>query len=1282
LNFSAISAVARRGSILARCFGWILILLAACFSLLLLSLRYWFLPDIERYREDIASAISHASGQYVTIGEISADWEGFRPHMMLGMIRVHDKEGKTTLLLHRLRGTLSWLSILHGNFHFREIQIEQPDLVVRRDTKGVLHVAGFALNAELANDENGFSDWLLRQRRVTISNASVVWQDDQRAAPELELLIDLRLENRGNHHRFGIRAVPPAGLAAQMDMRGDFTGNSLNVPEEWRGRLYIQIDQADIAAWYAWLPVPQQIKLHHAVGALRLWAGIDGTEITKLTADMGLRNVAVQLAEGLPELDLAGLLGRVGWQKINDGRSEGAQWFARKLRARTRSKREYEPANFRLQIMPAQAGKAASGKLSVDGLNLKFLTDLVEYLPVSEPLRKQVATASPRGKIQSMRANWNGEWSAPVHFSARGKFANLGMKKSLYLPSFSGITGNVDATEKGGTLNLASERITLEFPETFHEPLILDFLTGQTSWRVSERDSVTLKFSNISFSNSGASGSAYGTYHFKTGGMDTIDLTGHMARADARYVALHIPATRAASSIRDWCEKSVVEGKFADVRFHLKGNPAEFPFSRDGTAILSVQAKASGVTLDNLPEWPKIENISGNLHLHGGRVGFDSAKGDTAGVQVSKAKVTIADINSPEAALQGEFEADGATRQFLKVAAKYIGNDYGVLPDKLKITGNGRLLLKLDLPLSHTGTVSVAGNYEFIDNLLDPGPHMPDLSNINGALFFNPSGIRIENLTGQLLGGPAIFNTADMPEGGILLSAAGKVNVDNLDESVLSKLTGAALPSRRYLGGSTAWRASARIRDKLVSVSVESTLQGIASSLPEPFAKRSADIVPSRLERKATGPDKDEVTLSYGGRAAAKFRRIKLGDGSYRTERGTVNFGAASAPLPGKTGITVNGALPALDVDQWRAFLKLFNSEAESSPGLTGVDVEIGALDFLGRRLNDVALSANKEDGTWYSSIIAEEINGNVIWDPSANGKVRARLNRLVIPAASPKPGAATHVRQQEKDLPALDVMADNFVVDDKKLGRLELIATPRARNWRIEKLHIFNPDSSINVRGVWQNQATPSRMQAALTVESNDIGKFLERLGHPDRVKRGSGKLEGSLSWHGGPQSIDYATLSGSFKINASRGQFPKFEPGIGRLFGIFDLRTLPRRIMLDFHDVFSEGFGFNDISGDIEIARGIAVTDDLKIEGPAARVVMKGEINLEAESQNLEMLVAPSLGLATPVVGVASMIVSKTLQTPVALKEYNITGTWSDPVVVKVSRDAQEREGADLAR
>ena len=67
------------------------------------------------------------------------------------------------------------------------------------------------------------------------------------------------------------------------------------------------------------------------------------------------------------------------------------------------------------------------------------------------------------------------------------------------------------------------------------------------------------------------------------------------------------------------------------------------------------------------------------------------------------------------------------------------------------------------------------------------------------------------------------------------------------------------------------------------------------------------------------------------------------------------------------------------------------------------------------------------------------------------------------------------------------------------------------------------------------------SRVQMNIKLAINDIDTFLTRLGYPNRVKRGSGKLEGSLSWLGGPQEVDYKSLSGEIKVRAKKGQFPK---------------------------------------------------------------------------------------------------------------------------------------------
>jgi uncharacterized protein (TIGR02099 family) len=1268
---------------------WILIAAAAFFSLLLLSLRYWVLPNIEQYREDIALALSRASGQHVTVGQISANWDGLRPHMMLGTISVYDREGNISLLLHRLEGTVSWRSILYGGLHFREIRIDQPDLIVRRDIAGVIHLAGFALENESGENENGFSNWLLRQKRVVINNASIVWQDDLRAAPELELLVNLLLENQDNRHRFGIRATPSAELAARLDMRGDFRGRSLDDPEQWRGQLFLQIDQANVALWQAWLPFPREIELKRGVGALRMWMGTDGLDIRKLTMDMRLSNVETQLAKNLPELVLSRVQGRVGWKKINDGVKEGFELSASRLSTFIPGKPQLQPLNFSLQMIPGQSGAAGSGRLSADKLNLQTLGDLTEYLPMADPLRNFLRQSSPRGEIDHVEAGWDGDLPSPSHFRAKGHFTNVGVKKSENLPAFGGITGNIDVTQRGGTLNISSRQASIELPDMFHEPLLLDTLTGQASWStVPGSEASEFRFNNISFSNPYAAGISYGSYRTGRDGRGMIDIEGHLTRADVSR-AIHYLPVRKDSPVRVWLEKSMAAGVITEARLHLKGNLDEFPFPQD-QGIFRLSINTSGATVDLMPEWPRIENISGNIQIQGNRVEFNGPQAGIDGTKLSRIKLRIRDIGESGAMLGCEAEAAGETRQFLELAARYgAGSLAGTLSDQISIAGNGKLQIKLDTPLTstrHPSHVKLAGSYQIIGNEINPGPDLPNLSDISGEIFFTESGISVNNIAARLFGGPMSLSSVDTRDGSIRMVALGKINLDNVYENWRRDAARSPQPWTRYLRGSAEWRGMVHIRNKLTSLSIESSLQGIASALPDPFSKAASDRIPLRFERKAAAVNQDSLVLSYGDIAAAKIRRILDESGKYQVERGAVAFGTASVPSPETPGISVSGTIRTLDLDQWRKIIGQAGQAggaAEAFPNITGVDLQLGNLTVFGRRFTDIELGARKIDEIWHSTVASNEISGDINWNPSGNGKILARLDKLVVPTSqstsspsSSRPDPGTQAKHQQKNPPALDVIVNDLILGNMRLGHLELKGAQHEQNWRIDKLRLSSPDSSIVAKGAWQSRTATPRVQAAITVESSDIGKFLMRLGHPDRVKRGTGKLEGKVSWDGNPLAINYPTMSGTFKLQAERGQFPRFEPGIGRLFGIFDLRALPRRVMLDFRDVFSEGFAFDDISGNIKIAHGVAVTDDLEIEGPAASIILNGEVNLEAETQKLNFKVIPSLGLVTPVVGLTEMIVNKALQSTPAPNEYDITGTWTNPIVVKKSGQAQERE------
>jgi uncharacterized protein YhdP len=347
-------------------------------------------------------------------------------------------------------------------------------------------------------------------------------------------------------------------------------------------------------------------------------------------------------------------------------------------------------------------------------------------------------------------------------------------------------------------------------------------------------------------------------------------------------------------------------------------------------------------------------------------------------------------------------------------------------------------------------------------------------------------------------------------------------------------------------------------------------------------------------------------------------------------------------------------------------------------------------VDLLGRRFNQFAVKATLQDGQWRGTVAGKELEGTVGWDPKGRGGIVARLKTLTIPAAETAVSAA-RPGAKYRDLPAIDLVAEQFVKNDKQLGRLELIANPRPDMWRIEKLRIVNPDAEFTAEGMWQTGLTEPRTQVSLRLDTPDAGKLLTRLGYPEGVRRGRAKLEGALAWRGAPYDFDYPSLSGGLLLEVRQGQFNKLDPGIGKLLGILSLQALPRRITLDFRDIFSEGFAFDDIVGAIKIDRGIAGTDSFRIQGPSARIVMAGEVDLARETQKLRVRVSPSVSdgvsiagalIGGPIAGVAAFLAQKILKDPLdqmVAHEYAVTGTWSEPVVSRTERTAAVPAEAD---
>jgi len=196
--------------------------------------------------------------------------------------------------------------------------------------------------------------------------------------------------------------------------------------------------------------------------------------------------------------------------------------------------------------------------------------------------------------------------------------------------------------------------------------------------------------------------------------------------------------------------------------------------------------------------------------------------------------------------------------------------------------------------------------------------------------------------------------------------------------------------------------------------------------------------------------------------------------------------------------------------------------------------------------------------------------------------------------------------------------------------------------------------------------------------------------MGMPGVIAKGRGKIEGQVSWLGSPFSPDYPSMSGGFNIAMESGQFLKADPGIAKLLGVLSLQSLPRRLALDFHDVFSDGFSFDFIRGDATIAQGMARTNNLQMKGVNAAVLMEGQADIAKETQSLKVVVIPEINVASasliysainPLVGLSTFLANVILRRPLIeanTQEFLIDGTWVDPRVTKVEHKTESQPAA----
>ena len=1240
--------------------------------LVALFFRFWVMPNIAGYEGALEAAASRAVGQPVEIGGLAADWHGVNPRLVLTDLRMTPPAGPP-LVLPRVEAVLSWLSLPLLDARLASLNLERPSLSLRRDARGVITVAGIPVNVPGA--PSPFPDWLLKQPRIVVRDAELTWLDEMLAAPELRLSrVRLLVENGFGRHRFGGIAQPTAAAARRLELRGDFRGDSVHDWAAWSGQAYARVDDARLDNWGRWAPWAQQ-AVKGGTGSLRFWLSLKAGQVTELAGDARLGQVAINLQEDLPDLRFDSLSGRVGWSRGKDGHD----FQVEQLRFQQPGAVPAEPASARISLAPDGQGGFRRIGVSARNLRLEAFTALTGAIPLPRKGHDFIAALNPRGLVETAE----GHWAGAADYAVKLRMREAGVKAYDAFPGVTGLSARLEANPSGGEAILEGHDLELSWDRVFRHDLTFKRLEAETRWQMAA-EAVTVNFQVGRVFSDDLEGTAEGRVALPRVGAPQVDIRAHLSHGEARAVHRYLPRP-VADHAYEWLRRGLQGGHSDDVRLTLKGDLGRFPFDRGGGVFKVAINMVDGV-LDYAEGWPRIEKVRGSLVFQDKAMVLNADSGRILDAELGPVKVVIPDLHSSvDEVVLVDGRARGDTQTFLEFIRQSPVNDYTQgFTAPFRAVGKGELALKLHIPVRRVDATTVSGNYALSGNRLDLGGTLPALADLNGVVGFTEKSLQAKGVRLSLLGQPAVLDLGDEALAGgdgkqVRVKLSGQVAAEALKDHLPPALAG-------RLRGATTWQADIGMNtERAIQLSLASNLVGLAVDLPQPLGKPAGQAVNFSLSSRPGG----EAGGGEGGRGvdllAARYGdllAVRAELGGARAPRVNLKLGGEEAAAPSADGLWISGNLRLLDLDAW---LDLAGDGGGESP-LKEASVSFNELRLFNRRLRDTHVRFRQAGHGWNASLAGREITGEVNLVPDGEGfRVLANLKKLTFPEALPGPTGVAETRTTPVGLRSLELNAGNLSWKGLDLGEARLRLSGVKHGFQVDSFILTLADSKVEARGLLaEHPRRPSRLD--LKVESGNLGKLLAQLGQPGRVRGAPAQVNGSLTWLGGLDGFDLASLGGNLDVAVKQGQFLKVEPGAARLLGILSLQSLPRRITLDFRDVFSEGFAFDEIVGNVHLDKGLAYAKDLRMSGPAAKIRMSGVVDLAKENQNLRVVIQPRLDdsvavagalLGGPVVGLGTLIAGKVLKDPIGQAvtfEYAVTGNWAEPVVTKLPRASRK--------
>ncbi|MEN8213922.1 MAG: AsmA-like C-terminal region-containing protein [Pseudomonadota bacterium] len=341
----------------------------------------------------------------------------------------------------------------------------------------------------------------------------------------------------------------------------------------------------------------------------------------------------------------------------------------------------------------------------------------------------------------------------------------------------------------------------------------------------------------------------------------------------------------------------------------------------------------------------------------------------------------------------------------------------------------------------------------------------------------------------------------------------------------------------------------------------------------------------------------------------------------------------------------------------------------------------------------DLKMDMRYRQQRWSGSIEAQELAGRLTIPDAKQQQIRVDLERLNLAYSLDDKLAPADKRGKRHtnphDIRPIHLTSDTLLLNGHPFGELSMNTRHTSSGHEITKLKVISKNDSLVASGSWNLQQGVPTTQLDLSLVAAELGETLGGLDLSHQLEEAQGSIDAKLNWRGSPADFSLSGLDGTLLLDTRKGRFAEAQPGLARVLGFLNIGALKRRLQLDFSDLTRKGFSFDKMRGNFVLNQGVISTrDDLVINAPAADIRVSGDINLGTRRVNQRVRVLPGIHGVLPLAAVAAggpavgaaLLVAGTVAgeqiDQIVEINYQVSGLWENPDVVRVSRNAGSSE------